>query len=84
MDENIAKWSIFPLRCSKWSNHNLHSSTQVVQYIGYVDCSDYENGHGTHVGGSIAGGMSGTSAGGHFGDGVSDWDKQGQRTFTDG
>lgn len=45
---------------------------QVVQYVGYVDCEDTENGHGTHVGGSAAGGMSNASPGDHFGDGVSE------------
>lgn len=44
---------------------------QVVQYIGYVDCEDNENGHGTHVGGSAAGAVSNGSPGDHFGDGVS-------------
>lgn len=44
---------------------------QIVQYVGYVDCVDTENGHGTHVGGSAAGGLSHSSPGEHFGDGVS-------------
>lgn len=44
---------------------------QVVQYVGYVDCYDYQDGHGTHVAGSAAGAMSDTSAGEHLGDGVS-------------
>lgn len=42
-----------------------------MQYIGYVDCVDTENGHGTHVAGSAAGGLSNSSPGEHFGDGVS-------------
>lgn len=43
---------------------------QVVQYIAYVDCYDYQDGHGTHVAGSAAGAISGTSPGEHIGDGV--------------
>lgn len=38
--------------------------------MGYVDCVDTENGHGTHVGGSAVGALSDTSPGEHFGDGV--------------
>lgn len=44
---------------------------QVVQYIGYVNCVDYQRGHGTHVAGSVAGAMTDSSAGEHYGDGVS-------------
>lgn len=44
---------------------------QVVQYVGFVDCEDIENGHGTHVAGSAAGALAETSPGEHFGDGVS-------------
>lgn len=43
----------------------------MVEYIGFVDCEDKENGHGTHVAGSAAGGLSESSPGEHFGDGVS-------------
>ncbi|CAM9140348.1 unnamed protein product, partial [Choristocarpus tenellus] len=43
---------------------------KVVQYVGYVDCEDYQDGHGTHVSGTVAGAMSGTSSGEHLGDGV--------------
>lgn len=49
----------------------LHRSDQIVQYVGFVDCVDTENGHGTHVAGSAAGGLSNSSPGEHFGDGVS-------------
>lgn len=56
---------------AKISNTPLLFHLQVVQYVGYVDCEDTENGHGTHVGGSAAGGMSHASPGDHFGDGVS-------------
>ncbi|CAM9221144.1 unnamed protein product [Hapterophycus canaliculatus] len=61
------------IECSTYSNpvYDLtkRKARLVVQYVGYVDCGDTENGHGTHVGGSAVGALSKTSPGEHFGDG---------------
>ncbi|CAM9613438.1 unnamed protein product, partial [Ectocarpus sp. 13 AM-2016] len=57
--------------CSSWSNPVFDlTKRKIVQYVGFVDCVDTENGHGTHVAGSAAGGLSNSSPGEHFGDGA--------------
>ncbi|CAM9451042.1 unnamed protein product, partial [Phaeothamnion confervicola] len=46
------------------------SKRKVVQYIGYVDCDDYQHGHGSHVSGTVGGAIADQTVGWHLGDGM--------------
>ncbi|CAM9283376.1 unnamed protein product [Chrysoparadoxa australica] len=60
-----------PVECSTYTTPVTdHSKRKVIQYVGYVDCEDEQDGHGTHVVGTAAGAIHGAESGGHLGDGV--------------